>query len=95
MTAGTPAAMAPVGTIVRGADAPRWGIHAWSGGSAIPLTDEQKAWRREGVGLAAERAASGIFDVEIARTLPLADAAEAQRMLEDGTAPRGKIILLP
>ena len=84
-----------VGTIVRGADAPQWGIHAWSGGSPLPLTPEQKAWRADGVRLAAERAASGVFDVEIARTLPLADAADAQRMLEDGTAPRGKLILLP
>lgn len=84
-----------VGTIVRGADAPRWGIHAWSGGSKVPLTEEQLAWRREGIREAAQRAARGEFDVEIARTLPLEQAAEAQRMLEDGTAPRGKIVLLP
>lgn len=84
-----------VGTIVRGADAPGWGIQAWSGGSAVPLSAQELAWRHEGVGLAAERAASGQFDVEIARTLPLEDAAEAQRMLEAGTAPRGKLVLLP
>lgn len=84
-----------VGTIVRGADAPGWGIQAWSGGSPVPLTEEQKAWRAEGIRLATERAASGEFDVEIARTLPLEQAADAQRMLEDGTAPRGKIVLLP
>lgn len=84
-----------VGTIVRGADAPGWGIQAWSGGSPVPLTAEQQAWRAEGIRLAAERAASGKFDVEIARTLPLEQAADAQRMLEDGTAPRGKIVLLP
>jgi len=84
-----------VGTIVRGADAPRWGIQAWSGGSPVPLDAEQVAWRAEGVRLAAERAAAGEFDVEIARTLPLERAADAQRMLEDGTAPRGKIVLLP
>ncbi|MFT4285843.1 MAG: NADP-dependent oxidoreductase [Protaetiibacter sp.] len=84
-----------VGTIVRGADAPRWGIQAWSGGSPVPLDAEQLAWRAEGVRLAVERAAAGEFDVEIARTLPLERAADAQRMLEDGTAPRGKIVLLP
>jgi len=84
-----------VGTIVRGADAAGWGIQAWSGGNPVPLTPEQKAWRAEGVRLAAERAARGEFDVEIGRTLPLERAAEAQRMLEDGTAPRGKLVLLP
>jgi len=84
-----------VGTIVRGADAPRWGIQAWSGGSPIPLTEEQKALRAEGIRLAAERAAAGQFDVEIGRTLPLERAADAHRMIEDGTAPRGKIVLLP
>jgi len=84
-----------VGTIVRGADAAGWGIQAWSGGSPVPLTSEQKAWRAEGVRLAAERAARGEFDVEIGRTLPLEQAADAQRMIEDGSAPRGKLVLLP
>lgn len=84
-----------VGTIVRGKDAPNWGIQAWSGGSAVPLTDEQLAWRAEGIRLATERAGAGEFDVEIGRTLPLERAADAQRMVEDGTAPRGKIVLLP
>jgi len=84
-----------VGTIVRGADAPGWGIQAWAGGSPVPLTAEQQAWRAEGVRLAAERAARGEFDVEIGRTLPLEQAAAAQRMLEEGTAPRGKLVLLP
>ncbi|PZQ88985.1 MAG: hypothetical protein DI534_09395 [Leifsonia xyli] len=84
-----------VGTIVRGADAPRWGIRGWGGGSAVPLSAEELAWRAEGVRLAAERAGAGEFDIEIARTLPLERAADAQRMLEDGTAPRGKIVLLP
>lgn len=84
-----------VGTIVRGADAAGWGIQAWSGGNPVPLSDEQKAWRADGIRVAAELAAEGRFDVEIARTLPLEQAAEAQRMLEDGTAPRGKLVLLP
>lgn len=84
-----------VGTIVRGADAAGWGIQAWLGGSPVPLTPEQTAWRAEGVRVAAERAARGEFDVEIARTLPLEQAADAQRMIEDGTAPRGKLVLLP
>lgn len=84
-----------IGTIVRGADAPGWGIRAWSGGSAVPLSEQEVAWRHEGIRVAAESAAAGEFDVEIARTMPLEQAADAQRMLEDGTAPRGKIVLLP
>ncbi len=83
-----------IGTIVRGADAPGWGIRAWSGGSAVPLTDQEKAWRAEGVRVAAELAAAGRFDVEIVRTLPLDQAAEAQRLIETGGL-RGKIVLLP
>lgn len=83
-----------VGTIVRGADAPRWGIQAWSGGSPEPLTEEQLAWRAEGIRRAAELAAEGRFDIEIARTLPLERAEEAQRALEEGGS-RGKIVLLP
>lgn len=85
---------AKIGTIVRGADAPRWGIRAWSGGSAVPLTSEEKTWRTEGVHRAAELAAEGRFDVEIARSLPLDQAVEAHRLIEAGGL-RGKIVLLP
>lgn len=85
---------AKIGTIVRGADAPRWGIRAWSGGSAVPLTDDEKALRADGVRRAAELAAEGRYDVEIARTLPLDQAVEAQRLIENGGL-RGKIVLLP
>lgn len=83
-----------IGTIVRGADAPGWGIRAWSGGSAVPLTPEEKAWRDDGVRLAAELAAAGRYDVEIARTLRLDQAVDAQRLIESG-GQRGKIVLLP
>lgn len=83
-----------VGTIVRGADAPSWGIRAWSGGSTVPLTDQEKAWRLEGVRRAAELAAEGRFDIEIARSLPLDQAVEAHRLIEAGGL-RGKIVLLP
>ena len=58
-------------------------------------TPEQAAWRAEGIRLSTERAAAGEFDIEIGRTLPLERAADAQRMLEDGSGPRGKIVLLP
>ncbi|GAB3402115.1 NADP-dependent oxidoreductase [Schumannella luteola] len=83
-----------IATIVRGADAPGWGIRAWSGGSAIPLTEEENALRLAGVVLAAQLAAEGGFDVEIARTYPLAEAAEAHRESEAGHV-RGKLVLLP
>ncbi|WP_255513387.1 NADP-dependent oxidoreductase [Homoserinibacter sp. GY 40078] len=83
-----------VGTIVRGADAPRWGILAWGGGSPVPFSPELRELRAEGIRLAAERAAEGRFDVEIARTLPMDQAAEAHRLIESNSI-RGKIILLP
>ncbi len=83
-----------IGTIVRGADADSWGIQAWSGGSPHPLTAEQEAWRAEGIALAAQLAAEGRFDVEIARAFPLDAVVEATELAEQGSA-RGKIVLLP
>ena len=82
-----------IGTIVVGARAAELGIRAWSGGNPVPLTDEELRLRREGVGAAAELASIGLFDIEVAETLPLAEAAEAQRRVETGEA-RGKIVLL-
>ncbi len=83
-----------IGTIVRGADAEGWGIQAWSGGSPLPLTPQQEAWRSEGIALAAQLAAAGRFDVEIARAFPLDGAVEATTLAEGGGV-RGKIVLLP
>ncbi|AYF97840.1 NADP-dependent oxidoreductase [Protaetiibacter intestinalis] len=83
-----------IATIVRGADAPGWGIRAFSGGSATALTPEELGWRADGIRWAAELAAQGRFDVEIARTLPLDQAVEAQTLLTRGGS-RGKIVLLP
>ena len=83
-----------VGTIVRGADADGWGIQAWSGGSPHPLTPEQKQWRSDGIRYAAELAAAGRFDVEIARSFTLADVVEASQASESGHT-RGKVVLLP
>jgi len=83
-----------IGTIVAGARAAELGIRAWSGGNPVPLTEEEQQLRREGVAVAAQLAAQGRFDVEVALMLPLAEAAQAQRLVESGEAP-GKIVLLP
>ena len=82
-----------VATVVRGADAPRWGIHAYAGGSLVPLTDQEKQWRDEATGIVAELAAAGHFDLEISRTFSLDEAAEAQRESEAGHV-RGKLVIL-
>ncbi len=83
-----------IGTIVMGARAAEWGIQAWAGGSPVPLTPQEQAWREEAYGVALDLIARGEFVVEIARTFPLAEAAEAQRLVESGH-PGGKVILLP
>lgn len=82
-----------IGTIVRGADAPGWGIQAWSGGSAEPLTLQEVQWRTEAIPLTLEMIATGRFSVEIGARLPLSEAVKAHRMLAAGGS--GKIILQP
>lgn len=83
-----------IGTIVMGARAAEWGIQAWAGGSPVPLTPQEQAWREKAYAVALDLIARGEFVVEIARTFPLADAADAQRLVESGH-PGGKVILLP
>jgi NADPH:quinone reductase-like Zn-dependent oxidoreductase len=83
-----------IATLVVGARAAELGIRAWSGGNPVPLSDEERRLRREGVEAAAELARRGEFDVEVGQTLPFAEAAEAQRLVDSGEA-RGKIVLLP
>ncbi|WP_424448949.1 quinone oxidoreductase family protein [Microbacterium arborescens] len=82
-----------IATIVRGADAPRLGIQAFSGGSPDPLTPQQVAWRAEAIPVVAALLAAGAFRVELGPELPLADAAEAHRLVAAHTP--GKITLLP
>ncbi len=82
-----------IGTIVRGADAPSWGIQAWSGGSPFPLTAEQRKWRNEAVPLTLKMIAEGRLSVEIGEILPLSEVVQAHRDLAAGNS--GKIILLP
>lgn len=83
-----------IGTIVLGPQAAELGIRAWSGGSPVPLTPEQLGLRAVAVPLAALLLAEGRFDVEIAGVLPLAEAAEAHRMIETQHV-RGKLVLVP
>ncbi|MBN9213441.1 MAG: hypothetical protein ABS62_09730 [Microbacterium sp. SCN 70-200] len=82
-----------IATLVRGADAAGLGIRAFSGGNPVPLTAQELAWRAEAIPVAAALIAAGAFSVELGPQLPLAEAAEAHRLLEAGTD--GKIVLLP
>jgi NADPH:quinone reductase-like Zn-dependent oxidoreductase len=82
-----------IATLVRGRDAPGYGIRAFSGGSPEPLTTQQNAWRTEAIPVTLALLAAGSFSIEDGPTFPLADAAEAHRLGQAGT--RGKIVLLP
>lgn len=83
-----------VATIVQGPRAAELGIQAYSGGSPVPLTDEQLAWRADAVRVVLDLVAQGRFDVEIASRYPLDRVADAHRESEAGHV-RGKIVLLP
>jgi len=83
-----------IATIVRGPDAAGFGIRAFSGGSPTPLTEQEVAWRAEALPATIALIAEERFSVEFGPELPLAEAAEAHRLIEAHTA-RGKIILRP
>ena len=83
-----------IATIVRGPDAASLGIRAFSGGSPIPLTEQELAWRAEAVPVALGLIAEDRFSIEFGPELPLAEAGEAHRLIEDHAA-HGKIILRP
>jgi NADPH2:quinone reductase len=82
-----------VATLVRGADAASLGIRAFSGGSPQPLTPQQVAWRDEAVPVTLALLAAGRFRVEIGPSFPLAEAAQAHRLVESGVD--GKVTLVP
>jgi NADPH:quinone reductase-like Zn-dependent oxidoreductase len=82
-----------IATLVRGADAEGLGIQAFAGGSPHPLTAQETAWRREAIAVVLPLLAAGAFSVELGPSLPLAEAAEAHRLVEAGTD--GKILLVP
>lgn len=83
-----------IATIVRGADAPALGIRGFMGGSPIPLTQEEQAWRALGLPLAIDLVAAGDLVVEFGPEFPLAEAARAHELIE-AHAANGKIILFP
>ncbi|UPL17154.1 quinone oxidoreductase family protein [Microbacterium aurugineum] len=83
-----------IATIVRGPDAASFGIRAFSGGSPVPLTDQELAWRAEALPQTIALLETGDFTVELGPQLPLAEAVRAHELLESGAAS-GKIILVP
>lgn len=82
-----------IATLVRGRDAASLGIRAFSGGGPVPLTPQQLAWRAEAVPVTLALLAAGAFSIELGPSFPLADAAEAHRVVEAGAD--GKVTLVP
>ncbi|MDL9980652.1 quinone oxidoreductase family protein [Microbacterium sp. ASV49] len=82
-----------IATLVMGFKAAGLGIRAFSGGSPVPLTAQESAWRAEGIPVALALLATGGFTVEVGPSFPLADAADAHRAVEAGVD--GKVILIP
>ncbi|MFS0854577.1 quinone oxidoreductase family protein [Microbacterium sp. 179-I 3D4 NHS] len=83
-----------IATLVRGPEAADFGIRAFSGGSPVPLTEQELAWRAEALPKAIELLASGDFVIELGPELPLAEAAQAHELVESRSTP-GKIVLVP
>jgi NADPH:quinone reductase-like Zn-dependent oxidoreductase len=82
-----------IGTIVRGRDASDYGMRAFSGGSPLPLTDTELAWRAEALPVTIALLAAGAFSIEQGPSFSLEDVAEAHRAIERGVD--GKIIIVP
>ena len=82
-----------IATLVRGRDAASLGIRAFSGGAPVPLTEQQLAWRAEAVPVTLALLAAGQFSIELGPSFPLAEAAEAHRVVEEGVD--GKVTLVP
>ncbi|WP_258567227.1 NADP-dependent oxidoreductase [Microbacterium sp. Se5.02b] len=59
-----------IATIVRGPDAASFGIRAFSGGSPVPLSAEELAWRAEALPKTIELLAAGDFTIELGPELP-------------------------
>lgn len=82
-----------IATLVRGRDAAGLGIRAFSGGSPVPLTPQQQAWRAEAVPVTLALLSAGRFSVELGPAFRLAEASAAHRAVEAGVD--GKVTLIP
>lgn len=82
-----------IATLVRGRDAAGLGIRAFSGGSPERLTPQQLGWRAEAVPVALALLAAEAFSVELGPSFPLADAARAHEVVQEGVD--GKVVLVP
>lgn len=82
-----------IATLVRGKDAANLGIRAFMGGSPVPLSAQEKAWRAEAIPVTLALLAAGRFTVELGAQVPLADAAAAHHLVADGID--GKVVLIP
>lgn len=82
-----------IATIVRGKDAPEYGIRAFGGGSPHPLTEQQQAWRAEAIPVTLALLSVDRFSVELGASFPLSDAAAAHQAVQDGAD--GKVTLIP
>lgn len=83
-----------IATIVRGSDAAGFGIRAFSGGTSVPLTDQENRWRIEALAATVALIARGDFAIDLGPQLPLAEAVKAHELIETGKAG-GKIVLVP
>lgn len=82
-----------IATLVRGKDAADLGVRAFMGGSPVPLSAQEKAWRAEAIPVTLALLAAGRFTVELGAQVPLADAAAAHHLVADGID--GKVVLIP
>lgn len=82
-----------IGTIVRGRDADKHGIRGFAGGSPMPLTETELAWRAEAFPVTMALLAAGAFSIDAGPSFSLEDAAEAHRAVERGVD--GKIVIVP
>lgn len=83
-----------IGTIVASARAAELGIRAHSRMPPGVMRAEDRALRAEALGVTAELADQGRFDIEVGAVYPLDRVAEAHRHSDSGHV-RGKIVLVP
>ena len=79
--------------LVRGRDAASFGIRAFAGGARLRSPPQQLGWRGEAIPVTLALLAAGRFSIELGPSFPLADAADAHRIVESGVD--GKVTLVP